>query len=172
MAKTAATEPSQPGRSSVVQSPDKPTAKAVKGIPEAKVNDFLRGFLDVTKVPKSHPDMQIALAFLASLDPLTVLRDPFRAGADIHDYMQGDPIYGERMTKPDLHAFLRVLMRLPGKFVLATQLREAAMEDGQISKIVAEWEEAGMDMQTCTPEDIESAVSMLAPSDPFARMPE
>lgn len=145
--------------------PAKPSASTstatVQRIPQAKVQDYLRGFLDVTKVPKAHANMDAALEYLASLDPLIVLRDPYALGVDLRDYMNGAPLWAERMSPADLRAFLRVLAR--GGFKLATKFRESAMEDGQPSKIVAEWEESGMDMSTCTADDIESALTVAMP---------
>ncbi len=137
---------------------DSPVLVTVQGIPDAKVHDYLRGFLNVTKVPKTHPNMAAAVEYLASLDPLLVLRDPYALGVDLRDWMNGEPFYGERMSPADLRAWLRILAK--GGFKLAGKFRESAMEDGQPSKLVAEWEEAGMDLSACTADDIESALQL------------
>lgn len=136
---------------------DAPVLVTVKGIPDAKVHDYLRGFLNVTKVPKTHPNMAAAVEYLASLDPLLVLRDPYALGVDLRDWMNGEPFWGEKLSPSDLRAWLRVLAR--GGFKIAGQFREAVMEDGQPSQIIAQWEEAGMDLQTCSQDDIESALA-------------
>lgn len=161
------TPEAEPPLLKVVAKPDSakrsesPMLVTVKGIPDAKVKDYLRGFLGVTVVPKTHPNMAAAVEYLASLDPLIVLRDPYALGVDLRDWMNGQPFYGEKLSPADLRAWLRVLAR--GGFKLAGQFREAAMEDGQPSRIVAEWEEAGMDLSTCTADDIESALQLLDP---------
>lgn len=172
-------------------------------LPEAKLQDYLRGFLDITRIPANHQDLEPALAFLTSMDPVIVLRDPHRAGADagigyrslvkftknwgedckqlafaialerhatsgggdLYEYLQGDPIFAEHMRQDDLLAFLRVLRLVPMAIKLATMLREATGNaPGNLDKVVSQWEEAGMDLNAaCTPEDIESAVLLLAP---------
>jgi phage recombination protein Bet len=164
---TPETEPPKP---TIVPKPvpakasESPTIVTVPGIPDAKVHDYLRGFLNVTKVPKTHPNMSAAIEYLASLDPLLVLRDPYALGVDLRDYMNDKPLYCEKMSPTDLRAFLRVLAR--GGFKLASKFRESAMEDGQPSKVLAEWEEAGMDLSTCSADDIESALLTLGPHSP------
>lgn len=166
------TPESEPPLLKIVPSPGsaKPSASpvlvTVKGIPDAKVNDYLRGFLNVTKVPKTHPNMAAAVEYLASLDPLLVLRDPYALGVDLRDWMNGEPFWGEKLSPADLRAWLRVIAR--GGQKLGGKFRDAAMGDGQPSKLVAEWEEAGMDLDSCTPEDIESALQLLAPSGPHS----
>ncbi len=92
---------------------------------------------------------------------------------DLRDYMHDKPLYCEKMWPSDLRAFLRVLAR--GGFKLATRFREAAMEAGQPTKILAEWEEAGMDLNTCLPEDIEAGLAALGPhstAEPASEGPE
>ncbi len=167
------TPQSEPPLIKTVAKPDSASVIPMMSIPDAKVQDFLRGFLNVTKVPKSHPNLLAALEYLASLDPLVVLRDPYALGVDLRDYMHDKPLYCEKMWPSDLRAFLRVLAR--GGFKLATRFREAAMEAGQPTKILAEWEEAGMDLNTCLPEDIEAGLAALGPhstAEPASEGPE
>lgn len=178
-------------------------AKVTLNIPETKAIDYLRGFLNVTKLPRTmHPDIQPALAFLAGTDPAAILRDPHAAGVeagngyralgkfmigwntdtrdlawnialdrfastgggDLREYLSGDPIFVENMGLVDVHAFLRVLLRVAGRYDLATRIREALPDLGQLASTVAQWTEAGMDLNTCTADDIESALLLLAPA--------